>query len=185
MTLEEFKTSVYSLIEEYSEEADDLTQDPDLAQKMNSVINHVMNEVARFKKIPAYTTMDIEFQENEEEHQIEMTDIADDIYQVHLIRGIENTIVDKFVIFLEEGTAKIYYYRYPEQIDENTEDTYEFEVDTDALECMIYGVAGDLLSSDVASQFGRVYKERYQELLQRLDSRNAMGSVYIDGGVEV
>ena len=43
MTLEEFKTKVYTLIEEYNENADDLTDDEDLANKMNSVINQVMN----------------------------------------------------------------------------------------------------------------------------------------------
>ena len=52
MTLEEMKIKVYSLIEEYSEDAAELTEDEDLAAKMNSVINQIQNELTRFKKIP-------------------------------------------------------------------------------------------------------------------------------------
>ena len=185
MTLEEFKVKVYTLIEEYSEEADDLTEDTDLAAKMNHVINQVMNEVVRFKKIPAKTSMNIKFGEGETEQEIEITDIDDMIYQVNVIRGVESQIIGKTIIFKSEGNAKIYYFKYPEQIGEETEDSYEFELDTDAIECMVYGVAADLLKADVSSNYGQNYANRYQELLQRLDSRNAMGSVYIDGGVKV
>ena len=57
MTLEEMKLKTYSLIEEYNEEADNLTEDEDLATKMNSCINIIMNEMSRFKKITAYDTL--------------------------------------------------------------------------------------------------------------------------------
>jgi len=185
MTLEEFKIKVYTLIEEYNEQSDDLTSDMDLASKMNGVVNQVMNEVCRFKKIPAKTTMEIRFKDNEKEYEIAMTDIDSDIYQIDVIRGIESIVIGKQVIFTEEGTAKIYYFKYPEQINQDTEDDYEFELDTDVLECMVYGVAGDLLKADVSANYGKLYSERYEQLLQRLDSRNALGGVYISGGVEV
>ena len=48
---------------------------------------------------------------------------------------------------------------------------------------MPYGVAGDLLKSDVASNYGTIYSARYREMLSELDPRNAMGSVFIDGGI--
>lgn len=185
MTLEEFKTKVYTLIEEYNEGEDNLTEDTDLANKMNSVINQVMNEIIRFKKIPDIKTMEIIFTEGEKEHEISMSDIDENIYQIDVIRGIESIVIGKQVIFNEEGTAKIYYFKYPEQIDQETEDNYEFELDTDALECMVYGVASDLLKSDVSANYGKIYSERYKELLQRLDNRYALGGIYIDGGVEV
>ena len=185
MTLEEFKTKVYTLIEEYNENADDLTDDEDLANKMNSVINQVMNEISRFKKIPKYKTMEILFEDGQTEYEIPMTDIDKDIYQIDIIRGVESITTGKQVTFITEGTAKIYYYKYPKQINEDTDDDYVFELDTDALECMVYGVASDLLKADVSANYGRLYAERYEQLLQRLDSRNAMGGVYIDGGVEV
>ena len=50
MTLEEMKIKTYSLIEEYNEDSDDLTEDNDLAIKMNSVINQIQNEICRYKK---------------------------------------------------------------------------------------------------------------------------------------
>ena len=164
MTLEEFKTKVYSLIEEYNEESDDLTDDEDLAAKFNSVTNQVMNEVCRFKKIPATTTMEIKFEDNQEEYEISMTDIDSDIYQINIIRGVESIVIDKQVIFNEEGIAKIYYYKYPEQINQDTEDSYEFELDKEVLECMVYGVAADLLKSDVSANYGKIYAERYWTL---------------------
>ena len=184
MTLEEFKTKVYTLIEEYNEDADDLTDDNDLASKMNHVINNIMFEVARFKKISDSTSMEIKFQEGETEYEIDMSDIDDRIYQIDIIRGVESIVIGKKIIFTTEGTAKIYYFKYPEEITEDTED-YEFELDADALECMVLGVASDLLKADVSNNYGQIYAQRYRELLERLDSRNALGGIYIEGGVEV
>ena len=185
MTLEEMKQKVYALIEEYSEDAEDLTEDEDLASKMNSVINSIMFEVARMKKIPAKTTMEIVFAEGEEEHEIEMTDIDANIYQVDIIKGLESIVHGKTVVFNEEGTAKIYYYKYPTAITEDTDDAYVFELDTDALECMVYGVAGDLLKADISQANGNIYMQRYEQLLSRLDSRKGLGGIYIDGAIDV
>ena len=50
---------------------------------------------------------------------------------------------------------------------------------------MVYGVAGDLLKADVSANYGRLYAERYEQMLQRLDPRRSMGSLFIDGGIEV
>ena len=185
MTLEEMKQKVYALIEEYSEDAEDLTEDEDLALKMNSVINSVMFEVARMKKIPAKTTMEIAFEEGEDEHEIEMTDIDSDIYQVDVIKGLDSTVIGKTVVFHEEGLAKIYYFKYPTAITEDTDDSYTFELDNDALECMVYGVAGDLLKADISQANGNIYMQRYEQLLSRLDSRQALGGIYIDGAIDV
>ena len=185
MTLEEMKQKVYALIEEYNEDAEDLTEDEDLALKMNSVINSVMFEVARMKKIPAKTTMEIAFEEGEDEHEIEMTDIDSDIYQVDVIKGLDSIVIGKTVVFHEEGTAKIYYFKYPVAITEDTDDDYVFELDNDALECMVYGVAGDLLKADISQANGNIYMQRYEQLLSRLDPRNGLGGIYIDGGISI
>ena len=76
MTLEEMKQKAYSLIEEYAEDEDNLTEDEDLATKMNSVINQIQNELARIKKIPAYATL-----EGSEGDIIDLNDTLDDFYQ--------------------------------------------------------------------------------------------------------
>ena len=78
---------------------------------------------------------------------------------------------------------RIFYYVYPEQINEDTEDDFKFDLSTDVLEIMPYGVAGDLLKSDVSSQYGAVYTARYREMINELDPRYSMGSVYISEGI--
>lgn len=180
MTLEEMKRKTYSLIEEYSEESNDLTEDEDLATKINSVINQIQTELTRFKKIP----VDVEMTVNKGQ-TIHLKDIDKNIYQLDLIRGVEYDIKNDKIKFNEDGTAEIYYYKYPKQITAETEDTYTFELTTDLLEIMPYGVAADLLKSDVSSQYGSIYAARYREMLQALDPRYGTGSVEITGGIEV
>ena len=180
MTLEEMKMKVYALIEEYSEDAEDLTEDEDLALKMNHVINQIQNELARFKKIEEYTTL-----EGVEGDLIDFSTIADNLYQLNIVRGLDCEIIGQKIKFNETGTAEVYYYRYPTQIVENTDDSQEFDLSIDVLEIMPYGVAADLLKSDVSSNYGQIYAERYRQMINELDPRYAMGAVYIDGGLEV
>lgn len=180
MTLEEVKIKVYSLIEEYSEDADDLTEDEDLALKMNHVINQIQNELARFKKIEEYTTLD-----GSEGSVIDFKDVDENLYQLNIVRGLDCEIIGQKIKFNEEGTAEVYYYKYPTQINAETEDSQELDLSIDVLEILPYGVAADLLKSDVSSNYGQIYAQRYMEMKRELDSRYAMGSVYIDGGVEV
>lgn len=179
MTLEEMKIKVYSLIEEYSEDADELTEDSDLSTKMNSVINQIQNEISRFKKIDAYKTMEVT-----ENQEISLLDIDSNIYQLNIIKDVDYELIGSTILFKEDGTARIFYYKYPKQINNDTDDSYKFELSTDALEIMPYGVAGDLLKSDVSSSYGKIYSDRYREMIQQLDSRNSLGSIYIEGGLE-
>ena len=180
MTLEDMKQKVYALIEEYDENAEELTNDPDFSSKINSVINQIQNELARHKKIPAKKELQVT-----EGQEMLLSDIDNQIYQLNNIRGVTYDTMQDTVIFNEEGTAKIYYYKYPKQINFDTEDDFKFELDTDLLEIMPYGVAGDMLKSDVSSQYGVVYSNRYRELLSELDNRRGTGVVAIEGGVEL
>lgn len=180
MTLEEMKTKTYSLIEEYSENEDDLTEDSDLSTKMNSVINQIQNEVCRYKKINAYATINVK-----KDDTLQLTDISEDFYQLNIIKDVDYEVVGDMIIFNEDGIAKIFYYKYPTQINNDTPDDYEFELTRDALEIMPYGIAGDLLKSDVSNNYGQIYSSRYKELLQNLDPRNSLSTLYIDGGIDV
>ena len=86
----------------------------------------------------------------------------------------------------ESGTAEIDVFVYPERITEKTKDgAYEFELSSDVLEIMPYGVAGDLLKSDISTEYGSIYSNRYDSMIARLDSRYNMPSIYIEGGVSV
>lgn len=179
MNLGEMKQKVYSLIEEYNEDEENLTEDEDLATKMNSVVNQIQNEMARFKKIPAYKTIQVK-----EGQEMNTTDIDADLYQLNIIKGIDYDVINDLVIFNEEGTAKVYYYKYPTQIKEDTPDTFTFELSTDVLEIMPYGIAGDLLKSDVSSNYGAVYTARYREMIKELDPRYSLGTAFIEGGIK-
>lgn len=180
MNLGEMKAKIYSMIEEYDENEENLTADEDFALKINSVINQIQNEICRVKKLPAYTTKEVE-----EGQELLFTDIAKDIYQLNIVKGVDTDTLDDRVICNETGTARIYYYKYPEQIDMETDDEFEIKLSIDVLEIIPYGVAGDLLKSDVSSQYGTIYSARYKELLQQLDPRYNSNSVFIDGGVSV
>lgn len=185
MTLLEMKKKVLGLIEELNPNSELLTDDPDISTKINDVCNQVMFELARMRKMPKY----VELKVNEGDI-IEFADIEKkcgyEIYQVAMVGGVNcahraNGTVLKM---LESGTAEIDVFVYPERITEKTKDkAYEFELSPDALEIMPYGVAADLLKSDVSVNYGQVYAQRYETMLQRLDPRYTMNSIYIDGGV--
>lgn len=178
MTLREMKKQILKLIEEINPKSDLLTDDPDIANKINVVINLIQNELARIKKIPAREEFEVKDGDLEE-----ISDLVDNFYQLNLIRDVKHNIYNSTIEFLETGTAIIYYYKYPKQINEQTDETtYKFELSTDALGIMPYGVAGDLLKSDPASNYGQLYSNRYEQLKQQLDPRTHTGSIYIESG---
>jgi hypothetical protein len=180
MTLEEMKQKVYALIEEYNEDAENLTEDEDLATKMNGVINQIQNELARMKKIEEYTTL-----EGSEGSVIDFKDVDSNLYQLNIVRGVDCEIIGQKIKFNEDGVAEVYYYKYPTQINIDTDDSQEFDLSIDVLEIMPYGVAADLLKSDVSSNYGQIYAQRYQELKNELDPRYAMGGIYIEGSIDI
>jgi hypothetical protein len=184
MTLKEMKIKVLALIEELNPNTARLTDDPDIATKINSVINQILFELARMKKISKYVEMEVK-----KGDLIEFADIEKacgyEVYQISNVCGVIYTPKANGTILkiLEDGTAEIDCYVYPERITDKTKDTYEFELSADALEIMPYGVAADLLKSDVSAEYGDIYAKRYESMKQLLDPRNQMTSVYIEGGV--
>ena len=187
MTLLEMKKKVLGLIEELNPNHELLTDDPDISTKINDVINQILYELARIKKIPKYVEMEVSAGDLIEFADIEK-ECGYEIFQVALFGGVNNTPKANNTVYkiLESGTAEIDCFVYPERITATTKDRgYEFEVSSDVLEIMPYGVAADLLKSDVSADYGSVYASRYAEMLSRLDPRYAMTSIYIDGGVSV
>ena len=187
MNLKEMKQKVTRLIEEASTDTNKITDDPDIALKLNDVINQVMFEMARMKKIPDYVEIPVK-----ENGLIRFEDIKTatdkEVYQLDIVRGIEFEYKAEGTIIkaLEDGIAEIEYFRYPERIKDDTDDdTYVFELSDDALECMPCGIAADLLKSDVSNAYGNVYAQRYQQMKQELDPRYNMGGIYIEGGVNI
>jgi hypothetical protein len=185
MTLEEMKKKYLSLIEEVNPDSEYLTDDPDLAAKQNEVVNQIMFELARTKKIPKYVEMEVASGDIVTFEDIEK-ECGYEVYQLGTICGVNYTPKANGTVLkiLESGTAEIDLYVYPERITSKTKDkAYEFELSNDVLEIMPYGIAADLLKSDVSTEYGSIYAARYRELLQMLDPRYQMNSIYIEGGV--
>jgi hypothetical protein len=187
MTLLEMKKKVLALIEELNPDSEYLTDDPDIRAKINSVINQIMFELARHKKIPKYVEFDVSkgdlitFDDLERECGYE-------VYQLGVIGGVPySPKADGTVLKITEGgTLECNLYVYPESITEKTKDkAYEFELTPDVLEIMPYGVAADLLKSDVSAEYGNIYATRYEAMKQMLDPRFQMTSVYIEGGLNI
>lgn len=179
MTLEEIKKKTLKLIEEISENNSNLTEDIDIANKINDVINQIMFELCRYKKIPAFEKMQVV-----KNQELELSEL-ENFYQLKIIQGPEYEKLGNTIIFLEEGIAIIQYYKFPKRITEKNKDNYKFELTDDVLEIMPYGIAADLLKSDVSSQYGKIYANRYEELKQMLDPRYENGSITIEGGLNI
>lgn len=187
MTLLEMKKKILSLIEELSPENEYLTDDPDIQAKINEVINGVMFELSRFKKISKYAEIEVKkgdvitFADLERE-------VGNEVYKIELVTGVPFTLrANGTVIKIDgEGTAEIDCSVYPERITEKTKDNaYEFELTPDVLEIMPYGVAGNLLKSDVSAQYGTVYTNEYEKQKQMLDVSYAAPMIHFEGGINV
>lgn len=186
MTLLEMKEKVLGMIEELNPDSELLTDDPDISTKINDVINQIMFELVRIKKMPGYVEIPvmegdlIDFARVEKAGKYE-------VYQVAIIKGVKCEQKAQGTIFKvqESGTAEVEYFKYPERITKKTKDSYEFELSPDVLEIMPYGVAGDLLKSDISTNYGAVYSQRYEAMIQRLDPRYSMPSISVEGGIDV
>lgn len=184
MTLTEMDKKVLSLIEELNPDSEYLTDDPDIQAKIRYVTNQIMYELARIKKIPRYVEMEVSAGDIVQFADIEK-ECGYEVFQIGLFAGVNNIPKASNTVFkiLESGTAEIDVFVYPERITEKTKGSYEFEVSADVLEIMPYGIAADLLKSDISAEYGSVYGTRYESMKQLLDPRYAMPSIYIEGGI--
>ena len=187
MTKLEMKKKVLALIEELNAESEYLTDDPDIQAKIDYVINQVMFELARIKKIPKYVEMEVVAGD-----VITFDDIAREcgyeVYQLNGVSGIQYTPKANGTVLKvrEGGIAEIDVYVYPEAITETTRDkAYEFELSADVLEIMPYGIAADLLKSDVSAEYGNIYATRYEQMKQMLDPRYQLSAIYVEGGLSI
>lgn len=186
MTLGEMKKKVLRMIEEYDKDNALLTADPDISLKINDITNQLMFELSRSKKIPKYFAMEVKkgdivnFNDFEKECGYE-------IYQIALVSGVDCAQRANGTVFKinENGTMEIDCYVYPERITDKTKDNYEFELSNDVLEIMPYGIAADLLKSDVSAEYGNIYATRYESMKQMLDPRYQTTSISIEGGVKI
>lgn len=187
MTLLEMKKKVLGLIEELNPQSELLTDDPDIATKINDVINMIMFELVRMKKLPKYAELEVNEGEIIDFSRIEKK-CGYEVYQINLVEGVayEFKAQGTLIKALESGTMGVDFFVYPERITDETKDKgYEFELSPEVLEIMPFGVAGHLLKSDVSSSYGQIYSSEYEKLKSELDPRYNMTSITIEGGVRI
>lgn len=186
MKLLDFKKKTLGLIEELNPNSELLTDDPDIAAKFNFVTNQVMFEMIRFKKLPAYVEFEVKKGDLIDFERIEKEG-GYVVYNLAKVGGVKYEFKADGTIIkaLEDGTMEIEFYKYPEEITDKTKNSYEFELPQDLLEIMPYGVAADLLKSDVSTNYGQIYADRYERMKRELDPRYAMSSISIKGGYRI
>lgn len=183
MFLKDMIKSVLTLIEEYDPgAAKNFTNDDDVANKIKLSINRTMFEVCRVKKIPKYIEMNVDAGDVITFETLSAK-CGYEIYQVNRITGVSYNARANGTVFkiTDSGIAEIDVYIYPDAITDKTNDSYEFELSADVLEVMPYGVAADILSTDVSSNY-KEFKQLFETKLSRLDTRYQMPSVRIGGG---
>lgn len=185
-TYKEMKTKVLALIEELNPNNVNLTDDPDIAAKYMAVANQVLFELARIKKIPVYVEIAVN-EGDTVDFSLIGAECGYEVYQLGTVGGVMYNFKGNGTVLkiLESGTLEVDCFVYPQRITEKNAEKYQYELSQDALEVMPYGIAADLLKSDVSTEYGSVYATRYESMKQGLDPRYNMTSVYIEGGVSI
>lgn len=201
MTAKEMKIKTFSLIEEYYPEEKGLADDQDVLYKINGVINSIMLDLMKYRKIPAKYSYELK----EDNTSLVFSSIPD-FYQLNTIPDIEYEVVGNYEIVFDiedielPKTITIYYFKYPklmdltfkatetqteEEVSAEYDETFELELEPDILEIMPYGIASDLLKNDMISGYGKYFYERYSELKGLIDSRKTQGMAMITGGINI
>ena len=117
MNLKEMKVKVLGMIEELNPDSELLTDDPDIATKINEVVNQVMFEMARMKKIPKYVEMKVSEGDIIDFAKLEKA-CGYEVYQINMVGGVDYVLKANGTIVkvLESGTAEVELYVYPERI---------------------------------------------------------------------
>ena len=192
------KIKTFSLIEEYYPDVPDLAEDEDVINKINGVVNQIIMDLMKYRKLPA--SKEVEIKEKDSKI-LDLSELLADSYQISNFyfgeEVVDYNMPNETTLILPEeyvGTVTIYYYKFPklaktmfENDDERTaeDNNFIFEQDPDILEIMPYGIAADLLKMDMISNYGSYFYQRYTELKQMIDSRKTKGLVIITGGVDI
>lgn len=182
MTLGQVKKIALALIEEYAPDNDLLTDDEDIQTRINLLVNSANQELSQIKKINSTHMLDRSEKGNSKYYR--EYDMPNDLYQlknivvkdnetnevlsVNLDHYIENNKI--FINDITEGNYIINYFKYPEEINEDTLDDFLLELDQDACNVLPYAVASDILKADISNDYS-IFEAKYQSMLSRLDNR--------------
>lgn len=170
MTLKQIKEQILAEIEELDLDNEELTDDEDIALKLNHIINKIQIELSQIKRIPTVkvydTTTEKEF------------DLPSDFYQIKLVDSPYRIVGNK-IRFETSGEVEMEYYKFPQIINEETDDSHKMEITLDCLVALVPGVIAELLKMDPSQNY-RFYTEKYIELKNQLRLSDSSPSVYFD-----
>lgn len=87
-----------------------------------------------------------------------------------------------YVPWFEKGEFRVYYWAYPTVIDDDTTSTDTLDIDDEAIDCIVYGVAMDLMDDEREPAYRRL-KTKYNEFVARLDNSASWGGTVVYNGL--
>ncbi len=188
MTYGENKKITLALIEEYSPNMNNKTEDEDIALRLPFLYNLAYKELAMTKKIIASKTYS-EISDEQKNDRYTSYSLPSDLYQIKNVILLDEdnkpqnadyyTIQNKIYINdNSKGNTVLEYYRYPQEINEETTDDFYLEIDEDAQAILPYKVADDILKTDPSSDY-TAFATEYQRKLQILDTRKNIPTVVL------
>lgn len=188
MTYGENKKITLALIEEYSPNMNNKTEDEDIALRLPFLYNLAYKELAMTKKIIATKTYS-EIPDEQKSDRYTSYSLPSDLYQIKNIMVLDEdnkpsnadyyTVQNKIYINdSSKGNTVLEYYRYPQEINEETTDDFYLEIDEDAQGILPYKVADDILKTDPSSDY-TAFATEYQRKLQILDTRKNIPTVIL------
>lgn len=185
MTYGDSKKQVLALIEEYASNMDNFTEDEDIALRLPYLFDLAYQELAQNKKIIASKV----YPEKEEKgDRYSSYTLPSDLFQIKSVfmmdennrkGNVDYYIFGKNKIYIKdntEGQTVVEYYKFPLNINEETEDDFYLELDQDAQSVLVYKVASDILKTDPSADYS-AFATEYQRVLQMLDNRRNVPSV--------
>ena len=189
MTYGENKKLTLALIEEYAPDLVKNTEDDDIALRLPFLYQLAYQELAMTKKIIA-TKLYNEIPDENKKDKYTSYSLPADLYQIKNVYALDKnnkpitaeyyTINKK--IYLNDnipGSTILEYYKYPQDINEETMDDFYLELDNDAQALLPYKVADDILKTDPSADY-TAFATEYQRKLQLLDTRKNIPTVVLN-----
>lgn len=189
MTYGENKKLTLALIEEYAPDLVKKTEDDDIALRLPFLYQLAYQELAMTKKIIA-TKLYNEIPDENKKDKYTSYSLPAGLYQIKNVYTLDKnnkpitaeyyTINKK--IYLNDnipGSTILEYYKYPQDINEETTDDFYLELDNDAQALLPYKVADDILKTDPSADY-TAFATEYQRKLQLLDTRKNIPTVVLN-----
>ena len=186
MTYGENKKITLALIEEYSPNMNEKTEDEDIALRLPFLYNLAYKELAMTKKIVATKTYS-EISDEQKQDRYTPYNLPSDLYQIKNVVTLDEDnkpinadyyIIQNKIYINDNSNGKtvLEYYKYPQEINGDTTDDFYLEIDEDVQGILPYKVADDILKTDPSADY-TAFATEYQRKLQILDTRKNIPTV--------